>query len=465
MASVVQAMTAAALVIAAPATAQVTEGDFSGAIEVAPGQKLRLALHLFQAQEGGGLVGSLDSLDQGARGIAISDLVVDRQGLRFTVPMVGGSYRSSWDTARGAWTGSWSQGGRDLPLDWTPTKAEARPPLAAQARWTMPEPATVLEPLVAAEPTLAIALGTVDGKRLRTAVRGGSQHPATANTRFEIGSITKIFTDMLLAAMVARCEVRLDDPVRALLPSGTLADHGNRPITLRDLASHYSGLPRLPANLQPTDPADPYAGYDEAKLHAFLQGWKPGRKPGAMFEYSNLGVGLLGHAHARRAGKPYETLLTERILEPLGMSRTDFSDEGLATPHGEDGKPVRPWRLSSLAAAGGLRSTVGDMTRFAAALLDPPAPLRPAVRLLLDQPLRPAGGSSRIGLGLLSVPTSQGPVLNHDGGTGGMRSSLWLDPARKRAVVLLSNSAAGRAPGAIAVETLGGVKLPQPKPE
>ena len=76
-----------------------------------------------------------------------------------------------------------------------------------------------------------------------------------------------------LADMVVRGEVKLDEPVRDLLPAGTLADGQNRPITLRDLASHYSGLPRLPANLAPTDPADPYAGYDEARLHAFLKGW------------------------------------------------------------------------------------------------------------------------------------------------------------------------------------------------
>lgn len=452
------ALASAMVVIAAPAEAQVAKGDFSGAIEVGAGTKLRLALHLFDAQEGGGLVGTLDSLDQGTRGIAISDLVADGQTLRFTVPMVGGSYQGRWNAVRNSWVGTWSQGGAGLPLEWTPTKTEARAPLAAVANWTMPEPASLLDPLVAANPTLVLGLGTVDGKRLRSAVRGGGEQPAREATRFEIGSITKVFTELLLAEMVARGEVRLDDPVRTLLPPGTLADGGNRPITLRDLASHYSGLPRLPANLAPTDPADPYAGYDEAKLHAFLKGWVPARRPGAMFEYSNLGVGLLGHVLARRAGKPYEQLLTERILTPLGMADTSSSNDRLAIPHGESGKPVKPWQLGSLAGAGALRSTIGDMTRFAAALLDPPASLRPAVELMLKEPLRPAGDFASVGLGLLSVPTTHGRLLNHDGGTGGMRSSLFLDPARKRAAVVLSNSVTARAPASLALEALAGVK-------
>lgn len=449
------------VVMAAPVHAQTTKGSFAGTIEPAPGISLRLALHLSDALEGSELVGTLDSLDQGARGIAISGIVAEGGALRFAVPAVGGNYEGQWDGARGAWVGTWSQGGAGLPLVWTPSAAPTRPLLKATAGWKIPESAGLIDPLVASSPVMAIAVGTVSETRIQTTVRGGTSQPASAATRFEIGSLTKLFTDLLLADMVVRGEVKLSDPVRNLLPTGVLADGGNRPITLADLATHYSGLPRLPANLAPADPTDPYADYDEAKLYAFLRGWRPDRKPGAMFEYSNLGVGLLGHALARHAGQPYEQLIKERVLRPLGMNDTDFSDRNLATPRGSTDAAVKPWAMSSLAAAGGLRSTIGDMTRFAAALLNPPKSLRPAVRIMLDYPARPAGGSNSISLGLLSVPTTVGPVLNHDGGTGGMRSSLYLDTARQRGVVVLANRVAGRSPGSIAIELLAGVK-PEP---
>ncbi len=438
------------------------KGSFAGTLEPAPGTKLRLVLHLQEAQEGGGLVGSLDSLDQGARGIALSAIDLSADTLRFWVPAVGGSYEGKWDPAGNKWVGNWSQGGAGLPLAWTPLPTSTRPPLAATKNWTMPSPAALAEAAVANRPALALGVGTVDGSRIQTTVRGGAAHSASDATRFEIGSITKVLTDLLLADMVVKGEVRLDQPVRDLLPAGVLSDGGNRPITLRDLATHYSGLPRLPSNLAPTDPSDPYADYGQAKLYAFLKSWSPDRKPGAMFEYSNLGVGLLGHALALKAGKPYEQLLTERILLPLGMKDSDFSDRNLAVPHGPDGKATKAWKLSALAAAGGLRSTTADMTRFAAALLDPPAQLRAAVRMMLDHPLKPTQDFSQIRLGLLTVPTSEGLLLNHDGGTGGMRSSLFLDQPRKRAVVVLSNSVGEPAPTAVALEAIAGVKMPAP---
>lgn len=452
------ALVSAALLLSVPATAQVTIGSFSGAIEPAPGTKLRLALHLSKALEGDLLVGTMDSLDQGARGMGIGRITATGDTLRYAAPAIGASYEGKWDAASKSWVGTWTQGGQAFPLTWTPVASPARPPLPAIADWTMPAPDAALASLVADRPKTVIAAATIDKGKVASAVRGGAETKAGPTTRFEIGSITKVFTDLLLADMVARGEVKFDDPVSRYLPAGTLPDHGNRPITLRDLATHYSGLPRLPVNLTPADPLDPYATYDQASLHAGLKQWTPMRPPGAMFEYSNLGVGLLGQALAARAGKPYEELLAERILRPLGMEQTDFTDTGLAIPISEKGAAVKPWRLASLAGAGGLRSTIGDMSRFAAAFLDPPARLRPAFRLLLAEPLRPAGGFSRIGLGVLSVPTTQGPLLNHDGGTGGMRSSLYVDPARGRAVVVLSNDASGPNPRDIGVELIAGVK-------
>src|SRR5207244_1074108 len=137
---------------------------------------------------------------------------------------------------------------------------------------------------------------------------------------------SKAFTAVLLADMVTRGEVKLDDPVSKYLPETVkVPAYQDRVITLLDLTTQTSGLPRLPSNLKPADPGNPYADYDVDRLYAFLNGYTLTRAPGAKYEYSNLGVGLLGHALARRAGKSYEELVTERILKPLKMTRTSIT--------------------------------------------------------------------------------------------------------------------------------------------
>ena len=142
-------------------------------------------------------------------------------------------------------------------------------------------------------------------------------------TVFELASVTKAFTSLLLADAVTRGEVALSDPVsRYLPPSVRMPERGGRAITLHDLATHTSGLPREPSNLQPKDPANPFADYTVEQLYQFLSGHELTRDIGSEFEYSNLGAGLLGHVLALRAGSDYETLVRTRITSPLGMSST-----------------------------------------------------------------------------------------------------------------------------------------------
>ena len=147
--------------------------------------------------------------------------------------------------------------------------------------------------------------------------------PLDGNTVFEMGSISKVFTGALLADMVARGEVKLDDPIAKYLPQTVKVPSRNgRQITLLDLATQSSGLPRLPSNMRPADFSNPYADYSVQQLYEFLSGYSLTRDPGQRYEYSNLGVGLLGHVLALRAGKSYEEILKERILDPLGMNDT-----------------------------------------------------------------------------------------------------------------------------------------------
>jgi len=150
------------------------------------------------------------------------------------------------------------------------------------------------------------------GPRLVTCGTAGEpqSHPLDADTVFEIGSITKVFTALLLADTVARGEVKLTDPVEKYLPAeGRPKSVDNKPISLLDLVTYTSGLPRLPTNFSPQDKANPYADYTVEQLYKFLSEYTPRYYPGSHYEYANLGFGLLGHVLALQAGRSYEELV------------------------------------------------------------------------------------------------------------------------------------------------------------
>ncbi len=299
-----------------------------------------------------------------------------------------------------------------------------------------------------------IVVGLVDeaGERYVTSgsmTPGGAAAPG-ADTVFEIGSITKVFTSLVLADMVVRGEVGLDDPVARLLPAEVrVPERDGRAITLRDLSNQVSGLPRMPGNLKPADMGDPYADYGPARLYEFLAVCKLPRAVGEKFEYSNLGVGLLGHALALKAGTSYEDMVRRRVLEPLGMA-----DSAIVLPErlaarlapGFDAvlKPVKNWRFDALAGAGALRSTARDMLKFlTAAMGRRETPLRRAFDLMLAD-RRPTGTPDlEIGLGWHVWKRFGTEIVWHNGGTGGYRSFAGFDPAKKAGVVVLCNTAFG----------------------
>ncbi len=316
--------------------------------------------------------------------------------------------------------------------------------------------AAIIRQRVESRKTPGIVVGVFDaaGARFISYGTGGPTGPAELdrNTLFEIGSVTKVFTATILADMVTRGEVRLDDPVAKHLPAGTrVPSRDDRQITLLDLATHSSGLPRLPNNLSPRDIANPYVDYTAEKLYEFLSTHELRRAVGADFEYSNLGVGLLGHALGLRAGTDFETLVQTRVLGPLGMSHTKIALTPaervlLASGHNAGGQVVPAWDLASLAGAGALRSSAADMIRFLSANIgahtdsSSARPLAAAMRLT-HEPRRNLGPGANIGLGWLSPPTTGGArIFAHDGGTGGHRSSAGFDPVRRVAVIVLSAS-------------------------
>lgn len=284
-----------------------------------------------------------------------------------------------------------------------------------------------------------------DGRRRVIAVGGPG---FDGRTRFELGSVTKVFTGVLLADMVVRGEVRLDQPVVDLLPRGTrVPAAGATPITLAALATHTAGLPYMPANFRPRDRRDPFADYGVPELYAFLAGYRPPRAVGAAFEYSNVGAALLGHALARRLGTSYDAAVTSRVLGPLGLRETsatvpEVQHGTLAVGYDAAGRALPPWHLGAFAAAGALRASADDLLRFLAANLMPGAApaLRRALPLAQAVHYRGPDGQS-MGLGWSRERTPDGrQLLVHGGRTGGFATFVALDLTRRRGVVVLRNT-------------------------
>jgi CubicO group peptidase (beta-lactamase class C family) len=279
---------------------------------------------------------------------------------------------------------------------------------------------------------------------------GPDAKPLDADTVFEIGSITKVFTAILLADMVDRGEVKLDDPVAKHLRAGVrVPERNGKVITLIDLSTQSSGLPRLPDNMKPANPMNPYADYTVEQMFEFLGRYQLTRDIGAEFEYSNLGVGLLGQALSMRAGKTYEALVKERILDPLhmdhtGVTLTPWMQEHLAKGYSAGGMMMPNWDLPALAGAGALRSTMTDMLKFLRANLDSSSGAR-VPRLMQQTHLvrRSVGKDMSIGMNWLTRSTNGREVVWHNGGTGGYRTFIGFDKTRKIGAIVLGNSGVG----------------------
>jgi serine-type D-Ala-D-Ala carboxypeptidase/endopeptidase len=302
-----------------------------------------------------------------------------------------------------------------------------------------------------AKRSVGIVVGLVDEKGVRIISYGKSNiesnQTVNGDSVFEIGSITKVFTATLLADMVERGEVNLNDPISKYLPKSVKTPMRNgKEITLLELSTHTSGLPRMPSNFAPKDNQNPYADYTVEQMYAFLSGYTLTRDIGAEVEYSNFGVGLLGHILALRAGTDYETLVRTRICQPLNMDNTRIMltpamQTRLATSHNWTLKPVANWDIPSLAGAGALHSTTNDLLKFVAANLGlSNSPLQTAMQKT-HQPHHEMGSPDiKVGLGWVIQKKFDTEIVWHNGETGGYHSFIGFDQKKRRGVVVLSNS-------------------------
>jgi CubicO group peptidase (beta-lactamase class C family) len=222
-----------------------------------------------------------------------------------------------------------------------------------------------------------MVIGLVDegGSRVFSAGKldNGTDAKADGDTVFFIGSVSKTFTALLLQVAVERGEMKLDEPVAKYLPrSVRMPARGGKEITLLHLATHSSGLPVNPDNMTGATEKEQYEGYTVEQMYAYLAGCTLSRDPGMEFGYSNVGMALLGHVLALRAGTNFESLVVNEICRPLQMGSTCIMltpelKRRLAMGHDGSGKASPPWKLQVYAPAGSIHSTANDLLKYVAA--------------------------------------------------------------------------------------------------
>jgi CubicO group peptidase (beta-lactamase class C family) len=315
---------------------------------------------------------------------------------------------------------------------------------------------------------MVIALVDDDGPKIFSAGKldNGTDREVDADTVFDICSITKTFTTLLLQDMVDSGQMQLDDPLAKYLPESVkLPVRDGQEITLRNLAAQDTGLPHDPDNVSPRSRStvNPFESYTAEDAYTFLSHYTLPQRPGTDFVYSNLGMALLGHAMTRVAKADYESLVVSRICNPLGMTSTritltDDMKSRRAIGHDESGKQAPNWEFKVYEGAGALRSTANDLLKFVAANLgNGPASIS---QLMKKNHAICHTGSSTFGDTAMpwydrdqSAQTGT-QLLGHAGGNGGYNAFIGFNKQQHRGVVVLSNQT-----GIVISEPVGWVVL------
>lgn len=268
------------------------------------------------------------------------------------------------------------------------------------------------------------------------------------NTVYEIGSISKVFTAILLAQQVLDDELKLNDEINDFLPDSIkIPVMGDTEITFGNLSDHTSGLPRMPDNFAPSNPNNPYLDYTIEQMYEFISNYTPIRAVGSEYEYSNLAQGLLGNLLARNKNTTYEELMVKTIAGPLELKDTrivltEKMRENLALGH-SGGQIVENWDIPTLAGAGGIRSSTFDMANFISANIGYTNTELTKAMELTHKVRHHKAGEMSVGLGWHIKEGSNGDIIWHNGGTGGYRAFAGFVKESGQGVVLLTNSTNG----------------------
>ncbi|MGO1648615.1 MAG: serine hydrolase domain-containing protein [Sphingobacterium sp.] len=277
--------------------------------------------------------------------------------------------------------------------------------------------------------------------------RQGSNTLPDANTIYETGSITKTFTATLLADLVNRGQIDLEESINTYLPDSVASNPALKDISFQMLANHTSGLPRLASNWNSSsnfNPEDPYANYSRDDLFSFLMTFEPENTPGTTYEYSNVGYGLLGELLSLVTEKTYMQLITDHILKPLEMTSTTNQlapeERNVAPPYNAEGQPGAFWNFQALRGAGSLSSTLNDLLRYTIAQLTFPETAIQKSMNLTKQFTFFVPPNSDIGLGWHMSMINGVIAYHHTGQTGGSNAFIGFVPDEKSVVIMLSNS-------------------------
>ncbi len=296
---------------------------------------------------------------------------------------------------------------------------------------------------------MVVGIITPQGRRIISYGKLNQEDPRPLNgdTVFEIGSVTKIFTALLLADAVQRGDVSLNDPLAKFMPPGVkVPERNGKKITLVDLATQTSGLPFMPPDFPLFDPAG-YPKYTEQQIFQFLSTYELPQDIGSKWTYSNLGFGLLGKALARRAGMDYDALVRARISGPLGMKSTSVivtpdMQARLAAGHDAKLNPAPVWNVPSISGEGELRSSANDVLTFLGAFIGySNSPLAPAMTAMLETRRPGPNFQQALGWWVLPLGPNDGGIVTHGGVTFGHTCTAAYDPKTRIGVVVLSNSA------------------------
>lgn len=298
---------------------------------------------------------------------------------------------------------------------------------------------------------VGIVVALIDGENVEYYSYGKADLKTGAdvdeNSIFEIGSISKTFTGIIVADEVVKGKMKLSDPISKYLSEYTkVPTRNDKSITIKDVATHSSSLPRMPDNFAPANPNNPYADYTIEMAYDFISSVELTRDIGERYEYSNLGLGMLGHILELQYDKDYEAIMVERIANPLGMNNTRivFTPEmkkHLAKGH-NNGEEVENWDLPALAGAGAIRSSPVDMVKYVQANMGVlKTPLYEAMQL--SHKTAYENEDQKFKIGLTWHYSNDGEIIQHGGATGGYRAFAGFIAGTEKGVVVLTNSTEG----------------------
>ncbi|MGC3980881.1 MAG: serine hydrolase domain-containing protein [Steroidobacteraceae bacterium] len=407
-----------------------------------------------------------DNLDQRMFNMACANVVFSGDDFSFDIPSVKGRFSGKLSADGKALAGTWTDPSYSVPLSFT--RQAQRRSAAQRAPLTYldalaPVDANGIKAVLDRDLEDTLKIGALSSENAGGVVIGVVHHgvrrvfaygTAKTDSIFEIGSITKTFTATALAQMIQQGQVTVTMPVRELLPAGTVARPQGAEITLLDLVTQHSGLPRMPDNFNPADRDNPYADYRAAELYQFIGKYGVGKSADTGFLYSNLGFGLLGQALANRAGTDYPTLLQQKVTGPLGMKDTVIKlsakqQSRFIEGHLANHRPAHAWDLDGMAGAGAIRSTAADMLTYLEAQLHPQgiksattkdanARSLPAAITQAHALQRDAGSNARIAYAW--IYNSNTGDYWHNGATGGYSSYAFFNPQQDYAAVVLFNT-------------------------